>query len=218
MWRVGDPHITGEDSNNRLDREIYQDPDSDRYLVPIGKFFDNAADDLVVIAVSKRSMSLLPQKEAVTTDLKPFKQETEPLAKIWYFKMEDDTHQPNELNSHLRDKKTYLNARYRLSNLLRVQRNDGMTSNLKMWIENGSTDKGDLEDEIYRILRQYCIQKDGRFYLNKDGIVACKRREENKVLYNTTRDCFRNSIKLNFYSGHMIRWATRESIRYIRGS
>ena len=176
-----------------LDREIYQDPDSDRYLVPIGKFFDNAADDLVVIAVSKRSMSLLPQKEAVTTDLKPFKQETEPLAKIWYFKMEDDKHQPNELNSHLRYMKTYLKARYRLSNLLRVQRNDGMTSNLKMWIENGSTDKGDLEDEIYRILRQYCI-------------------------HNTTRDCFCNSIKLNFYSGHMIRWATRESIRYIRGS
>ena len=27
------------------------------------------------------------------------------------------------------------------------------------------------------------MQKDGRLYLNKDGIVACKRREEDKVLY-----------------------------------
>ena len=45
-----------------LDREVYQDPDSDRYLIPGERVFDNAADDLETIAVSKRSMSLLPQK------------------------------------------------------------------------------------------------------------------------------------------------------------
>ena len=27
------------------------------------------------------------------------------------------------------------------------------------------------------------MQKEGRLYLNKDGIVACKRREEDKFLY-----------------------------------
>ena len=27
------------------------------------------------------------------------------------------------------------------------------------------------------------MPKEGRLYLNKDGIVACKRREEDKVLY-----------------------------------
>ena len=58
-----------------------------------------------------------------------------------------------------------------------------MTSNLKRWIENGSPDKGDLEEDSYRILRQYFMQKEGRLYLNKDGIVACKRREEDKILY-----------------------------------
>ena len=79
--------------------------------------------------------------------------------------------------------KTYLKARYRLSDLLRAQRNDRMTSNLKRWIENGSPDKGDLEEDSYRILRQYFMQKEGRLYLNKDGIVACKRREEDRVLY-----------------------------------
>ena len=52
-----------------LDREVYQDPDSDRYLVPSKKVFDNAADDLETIAISKLSMSLLPQKELVRTDL-----------------------------------------------------------------------------------------------------------------------------------------------------
>ena len=166
-----------------LDREVYQDPDSDRYLIPSERVFDNAADDLETIAVSKRSISLLPQKEVVRTDLQPFEQETQPLAKIWCVKMGEDTHQPNELNSQMRVMKTYLKARYRLSDLLRAQRNDRMTSNLKRWIENGSPDKGDLEEDSYRILRQYFMQKEGRLYLNKDGIVACKRREEDRVLY-----------------------------------
>ena len=166
-----------------LDREVYQDPDSDRYLIPSERVFDNAADDLETIVVSKRSISLLPQKQVVRTDLQPFKQETQPLAKIWCVKMEEDTHQPNELNSQMRVMKTYLKARYRLSDLLRAQRNDRMTSNLKRWIENGSPDKGDLEQDSYHILRQYFMQKEGRLYLNKDGIVACKRREEDRVLY-----------------------------------
>ena len=75
-----------------LDREVYQDPDSDRYLffIPSERVFDNAADDLETIAVSKHSISLLPQKEVVRTDLQPFKQETQPLAKIWCVKMEED--------------------------------------------------------------------------------------------------------------------------------
>ena len=145
-----------------LDREMYQDPDSDRYLIPSEKVFDNAAEDLETIAVSKRSISLLPQKEVVRTNLQPFKQETQPLAKIWCVKIEEDTHQPNELNSQMRVMKTYLKARYRLSDLLRAQRNDRMISNLKRWIENGSPDKGDLEEDSYRFLRQYFMQKEGR--------------------------------------------------------
>ena len=80
-----------------LDREVYQDPGSDRYFIPGERVFDNAADDLETIPVSKRSISLLPQKEVVRIDLQPFKQETQPLADIWCVKMENDTHQPNEL-------------------------------------------------------------------------------------------------------------------------
>ena len=93
-------------------------------------------------------MSLLPQKEVFRTDLQPFEQETQPLAKICCVKMEEDTHWPSELNSQMRVMKTYLEARYRLSDLLRAQRNDRMTSNLKRWIENGSPEKGDLEEEV----------------------------------------------------------------------
>ena len=45
-----------------LDREVYQDPDNDRYLIPGERVFDNAADGLETIAVSKRLIRLLPQK------------------------------------------------------------------------------------------------------------------------------------------------------------
>ena len=115
------------------------------------------------------------------TDLQLLEQGTQPLAKIWCVMMEEDTHHPNELNSQMRVMKTVLKARYRLSDLLGAQRNDHMTSNLKRWIKNGAPGKGDLEKD--RILRQYFMQKEGRLYLNKDKIVACKRREEDKVLY-----------------------------------
>ena len=102
--------------------------------------------------------------------------------------------------------KTYLKARYRLSDLLRAQRKDRMTSNLKSWIEKGSPDNGDLEEDSYRILRQYFMQKKGRLYLNKDGIMACYRM------------ACRNSIRQNFCSGRMIRWAIKGSTKYVRGS
>ena len=128
-------------------------------------------------------MNSLPQKEVVRTDLQPFRKETEPLAKIWCVKMEDDTHQPDDMNNQLRVIKMDLKARYRLSDLLRAQRNDRITSNLKRWIKNGTSDKGDLEEDSYRILRQYFIQRGLKLNLNKDGIVTCKRKEEDKVLY-----------------------------------
>ena len=50
------------------DREVYQDPDSDRYLIPLERVFDNAADDLKAIEVSKRSLSLLQQTEGSSQD------------------------------------------------------------------------------------------------------------------------------------------------------
>ena len=133
-----------------------------------------------MMAVSRLSMNLLPQKEAVKTDLHPFKQETEPLAKIWCVKMEDDTHHADELYSHFRIMKTYLKARYRLSDLLRAQRSDRRTSILK------TPDKGDLEEDRYRILRQYYMQKDGRIYLS-DGSWLAKGERRTRYCTSTTR-------------------------------
>ena len=90
-----------------------------------------------MIAVSKLPTRLLPQAMVVRINLEPSVQEATPLKKIWCVKLMDDAHAPEIVSGQLNVMKTYLKARYRLSNLLRAQGNDRMTSNLKRWIKNG---------------------------------------------------------------------------------
>ena len=167
-----------------LDREMHQDPDRDRYTSnEEGTVVDNAADEIELIAVSKLQTRLLPHATVIRTNLEPSVQEATPLKKIWCVKFMDDAHAPEIISGQLNVVKTYLKARYRLSHILRAQRNDRMTSNLKRWIENGAPDKGDLEEDSYNTLKQFYLMRKYLLYLNKDGIVACKRKEEDKVLY-----------------------------------
>ena len=149
---------------------MHQDTDSFRNLFSSERVSDKAEDRLEMKAGAKRSLSLLPQKEAVKIDLETFKQETKPLAKIWCVKMEDDTNQPDELNSQFRVMKTCLKARYRPSDLLRGAQEGH--------IENGAQDKGYLEEDSYCFYGQCYMQKEGRLYLNKHGIVACKKKRK----------------------------------------
>ena len=158
---------------------MHQDPDRDRYTSDEeGTVVYNAADELELIAVSKRPTRLLPHGTVVCTNLEPSVQEATPLKKIWCVKLMDDAHAPEILSGQLNVVKTYLKARYRLSDLLRAQRKDRITSNLKSWIENGA-----LEEDSYKILKQFYLKRKDLLYLNKDGIVAFKRKEEDKVLY-----------------------------------
>ena len=167
-----------------LDRETHQDPDRDRYTSDEdGTVVDNSADELELIAVSKRPTRLLPHGTLVRTNLELSVQEATPLKKIRCVKLMDDAHAPEIMSGQMNVVKTYLKARYRLSDLLRAQRNDRMTSSLKRWIENGAPDKGDLEEDSYKILKQFYLKRNDLLYLNKDGIVACKQKEEDKVLY-----------------------------------
>ena len=83
------------------------------------------------------------------------------------------------MNSQLRVMRTYLKARYRLSDLLRAQKNDRMTIILKRWVENRIPDKGDLEEDIYRILRQYFMQKRDFYIWSRTG--SWLVREEKKT-------------------------------------
>ena len=161
-----------------LDREMHRDPDRDRYTSDEeGTVVDNAGDELELIAVSKRPTKLLPHGTVVRTNLEPSVQEARPLNKIWCVKLMDDDHAPEIMSAQLNMVKAYLKARYRLSDPLRAQRNDRITSNLKRWIENGSPDKGYLEEDRLKILKQIYPKRKDVLYLNKDGIVACKSKK-----------------------------------------
>ena len=75
---------------------------------------DNAADELEMIAVSKCPTRLLPHGTVVRFNLEPSVQEATPLKKIRCVKLMDDAHAPEIISGQL-------NARYRLSDLLRAQ-------------------------------------------------------------------------------------------------
>ena len=125
-----------------LDREMHQDPDRDRYTSDEeGTVVDNAADELELLALSKRPTRILPHGTVVRTNLEPSVREATPLKKIWCVKLMDDAHAAHIISKQLNVVMTYLKARYQLSDILRAQQNDRMTSNLKRWIENGAPDK-----------------------------------------------------------------------------
>ena len=169
-----------------LDRETHQDPDRDRYTSDEeGTVVDNAADELELIAVSKRPTRLLPHGTVVRTNLESSVQEAMPLKKIWCVKLMDDAHAAEIMSGQMNVVKTYLKARYRLSDLLRAQRNDRMTSSLKRWIENGAPDKGDLEEDSYKILKQFYLKRNDLLYLKKDGSLPASEKRRTRSSINT---------------------------------
>ena len=90
----------------------------------------------------------------------------------------DDAHAPEIISGQLNVMMTYLKARYRL----RAQRKDKMTIKLKRWIENEAPDKSLLKEDSCKILKPFYVKSKDLLFLNKDGIVACKRKKEGKVL------------------------------------
>ena len=60
-----------------------------------------------------------------------------------------------------------------------------MTSNLSKWIHSGVKEKGELEEDSYKILSQFYKEKRDLLYHTAEGVVACKRRDEEKILHKT---------------------------------
>ena len=104
-----------------------------------------------MIAVTKRPIRLIPHAAVIRTNLEPLEQEATPLKKIWCVEMLDDAYAPEINSGQLNVMETFLKARYRLLDFLRAMRNDRRTSKLRRWIENGAPNKGDLEEESYKI-------------------------------------------------------------------
>ena len=98
-------------------------------------------------------------------------------------KVSDDIHNPGEMNGQIMALKEHVKARYRLSDLIRAQKNDKITSNLSKWIHSGVKEKGELEEDSYKILSQFYKEKRDLLYHTAEGVVACKRRDEEKILH-----------------------------------
>ena len=62
-------------------------------------------------------------------------------------KLNDDIHNPGEMNGQIMALKEHVRARYRLSDLIRAQKNDKMTSNLSKWIRTEYKEKGEREED-----------------------------------------------------------------------
>ena len=77
------------------------------------------------------------------------------LRRIVCVKPKDDIRSPGEMNGQIMALKEHVKARYRLSDLIRAQKNDKMTSNLSKWVRTGAKEKGNLEEDSYNILCQF---------------------------------------------------------------
>ena len=76
------------------------------------------------------------------------------------------------MNGQMMALKEHVKARYRLSDLIRAQKNDQMASNLSKWIRAGAKEKGDLEEDSYKILSQFYEEGKDLLYHTADGVVA----------------------------------------------
>ena len=56
-----------------------------------------------------------------------------------------------------------------------------MTSNLSKWIIMAVKEKGDVEEDSYKILSQFYKERRDLLYHTADGVVACRRKEEEKI-------------------------------------
>ena len=66
-----------------------------------GTVVDNAADELELIALSKRPTRSLPHATVVRTNLEPSVQEATPMKKLWGVKLVDDAHAPEIISGQL---------------------------------------------------------------------------------------------------------------------
>ena len=69
--------------------------------------------------------------------------------------MMDNSHDPGVISGQFNVMGTYLKGRYQLSDLLRDRKNNRMLSISNRWLENKAPDKGVLEEDSYKTLKQF---------------------------------------------------------------
>ena len=172
--------ILAEEKIRHRDRELQTDPFSGTYNLDVQEV--RGGEKLERIAVSRKTFRELSCNSNVRTNLVP-EDDTKIVKRVICVKLIDDIHNSGEMNGQIMALKEHVKARYRLSDLIRAQKNDKMTSNLSKWIRTGSKEKGELEEDSYKILSQFCKEKKDLLYHTADGVVACKRKDEEKILH-----------------------------------
>ena len=163
-----------------LDRELQTDPSSGTYNLDQQEV--DGAEELEKIAVSRKPFREFSSNSNARTNLVS-DENREVLRRIVCVKLKDDIHSVGELNNQMMALKQHVKASYRLWNLIRVQKNDRMTSNLSKWIRTGVKEKQDLEEVGYKILSQFKKERRDLLYHTADGVVACRRKAEEKILH-----------------------------------
>ena len=123
--------------------------------------------ELEKIAVTRKPFREPSCSSNIRTNLEP-EDNRESLRRIVCVKLKDDIHNPGELNGQMMALKEHIKARYRLSDLIRAQKIDKMTSNLSKWIRSGAKEKGDLEEDSYKILSQFYKERKESLYQTTD--------------------------------------------------
>ena len=172
--------ILAEEKTRHHDRELQTDPSSGTYNLEIQEI--RGGEELERIAVSRKPYRELSCNSNVRTNLVP-EDDMKIVKRMICVKLSDDIHKPGEMNGQIMALKEHVKARYRLSDLIRAQKNDKMTSNLSKWIQSGVKEKGELEEDSYKILSQFYKEKKDLLYHTADGVVACKRKDEEKILH-----------------------------------
>ena len=106
------------------------------------------------IVLSREPFRELSCNSNVRTNLEP-DYDREVLRRIVCVQLKDDIHRPVELNGQMMVLKEHVKARYRLSDLIRAQKNDKTASNLSKWIRTGDKEKGDLVEDSNKIFSQF---------------------------------------------------------------
>ena len=172
--------ILAEEMMRHRDRELQTDPSSGTYNLDQQEV--RGGEELEKIAVSRKPFRELSCNSNVRTNLVP-EDDRKITRRVVCVKLKDDIHNPGEKNGQIMALKEHVKARYRMSDLIRAQKNDKMTSNLSTWIRTGSKEKGDLEEDSYKILSQFYKDRKDLLYHTADGVVACKRKDEEKILH-----------------------------------
>ena len=144
--------ILAEEKMRHRDRVLQTDPSPGTYNLDQQEVC--GGEELEKIAVSRKPFRELSCNSNFRTNLVP-EDERKVLRRIVCVTLKDDIHSPGEMNGQIMTLKEHIKARYRLSDLIRAQKNDKMTCSLSKWIRTGAKEKGDLEEDSYKILSQF---------------------------------------------------------------